>query len=166
MSEAYEFTKLGEVEKLEEVPEGANAFIEVDGAVKRVPGDGLGGSGGAITPFFTFSGYDLYLDKNKATMATPYDVLKAMANGTAVVFIGSSTVPPFQAKHENCAGGPQKLLGFTYSGYVRDPLSMTFPTDTATYLCGVKGASLVAISNGSYTSAEWNAAAQQLLDEL
>lgn len=42
----HTFKKLGEVEALPEVPEGANAFIEVNGEVKRVPGDGLGG--GAI----------------------------------------------------------------------------------------------------------------------
>lgn len=42
----YTFKKLGDVEALSEVPEGANAFIEVNGEVKRVPGDGLGG--GAI----------------------------------------------------------------------------------------------------------------------
>ena len=42
----YTFKKLGDVEALSEVPEGANAFIEVGGEVKRVPGDGLGG--GAI----------------------------------------------------------------------------------------------------------------------
>lgn len=40
---AYTFKKLGEVEALTEVPEGANALIEINGAVKRVPGSGLGG---------------------------------------------------------------------------------------------------------------------------
>lgn len=45
---AYKFTKLSEVPSLEEVPDGANAIIEVDGEIKRVPGDGLGG--GATIP--------------------------------------------------------------------------------------------------------------------
>ena len=40
---AYEFQKLSEVEALAEVPEGANALIEVNGDIKRVPGSGLGG---------------------------------------------------------------------------------------------------------------------------
>ena len=40
---AYEFKSLGTVEKLSEVPENANAFIEVDGAIKRVSGSSLGG---------------------------------------------------------------------------------------------------------------------------
>lgn len=46
---AYEFTKLADVPALETVPEGANAFIEVSGEIKRVPGDGLGGGGGIPT---------------------------------------------------------------------------------------------------------------------
>lgn len=41
----YDFKKLSEVELLSEVPEGASAFVEVDGDVKRVPGSGLGGGG-------------------------------------------------------------------------------------------------------------------------
>ena len=41
----YDFQKLADVELLSEVPEGASAFVEVDGDVKRVPGSGLGGDG-------------------------------------------------------------------------------------------------------------------------
>ena len=44
---AYEFKTLGSVEALTEVPENANALVEVDGAIKRVPGGALGGNGGA-----------------------------------------------------------------------------------------------------------------------
>ena len=43
---AYEFKTLGSVEALTEVPENANALVEVDGAIKRVPGGALGGSSG------------------------------------------------------------------------------------------------------------------------
>lgn len=42
---AYDFQKLANVELLEEVPDGASAFVAVDGVVKRVPGSGLGGGG-------------------------------------------------------------------------------------------------------------------------
>ena len=45
---AYDFQKLADVELLEEVPDGASAFVAVDGVVKRVPGSGLG-SGGVAT---------------------------------------------------------------------------------------------------------------------
>ena len=43
---AYEFKTLGSVEALTEIPENANALVEVDGAIKRVPGGALGGSAG------------------------------------------------------------------------------------------------------------------------
>lgn len=55
---AYEFKKLGEVEALEEVPDGANALIEVNGDIKRVPGTGLGGGGGIKTAIIKSSEYD------------------------------------------------------------------------------------------------------------
>ena len=45
---AYEFQKLSEVEALSEVPEGASVLAEVNGDIKRVPGSGLGGSGGYV----------------------------------------------------------------------------------------------------------------------
>lgn len=55
---AYEFKKLGEVEALEEVPDGANALIEVNGDIKRVPGSNLGGGGGIKTAIIKSSNYD------------------------------------------------------------------------------------------------------------
>lgn len=53
---AYEFTKLGEVEALEKVPKGANALIEIEGDIKRVPGDSL--NGGIKTAIIKSSDYD------------------------------------------------------------------------------------------------------------
>lgn len=55
---AYEFQKLSEVEALAEVPEGANALIEVNGDIKRVPGSGLGGGAGIKTAIIKDSKYD------------------------------------------------------------------------------------------------------------
>lgn len=51
---AYDFQKLADVELLEEVPDGASAFVAVDGTVKRVPGSGLGGGGGVATAILRF----------------------------------------------------------------------------------------------------------------
>lgn len=51
---AYDFQKLADVELLEEVPDGASAFVAVDGTVKRVPGSGLGGGGGIATAILRF----------------------------------------------------------------------------------------------------------------
>lgn len=42
---AYEFMSLAEVEALSEVPENATVLAEVGGSIKRIPGEGLGGSG-------------------------------------------------------------------------------------------------------------------------
>ena len=53
-----EFKKLADVEALTEIPEGANAFVEVDGEIKRVPGEGLGGAGGFKTAVIKSSYYD------------------------------------------------------------------------------------------------------------
>lgn len=39
---AYEFMSLVEVEALPEVPENATVLAEVDGSIKRIPGNGLG----------------------------------------------------------------------------------------------------------------------------
>lgn len=55
---AYEFQKLSEVEALVEVPEGANALIEVNGDIKRVPGSGLGGATGIKTAIIKSNYYD------------------------------------------------------------------------------------------------------------
>lgn len=53
-----EFKRLADVEALTEIPEGANAFVEVDGEIKRVPGEGLGGAGGFKTAVIKSSDYD------------------------------------------------------------------------------------------------------------
>ena len=69
---AYEFKRLADVEALREVPENATVLAEVNGSIKRVPGNGLGGSGngivivmedpnasprssGNVTPVYTFT---------------------------------------------------------------------------------------------------------------
>jgi hypothetical protein len=54
----YTFKRLSDVEALAEVPEGANAFIEIDGKIKKVPGEGLGGAGGIKTAIIKSSDYD------------------------------------------------------------------------------------------------------------
>lgn len=38
---SYEFTKLGAVEALTEMPENANALVEIDGEIKRAPAGGV-----------------------------------------------------------------------------------------------------------------------------
>ena len=55
---SYVFKKLSEVEALTEVPEGAKVLAEVGGVIRRVPGSGLGGSGGIKTAIIKSSNYD------------------------------------------------------------------------------------------------------------
>ena len=55
---SYEFKKLSEVEALTEVPEGAKVLAEANGQIVRVPGSGLGGSGGIKTAIIKSSDYD------------------------------------------------------------------------------------------------------------
>lgn len=45
---AYEFKRLADVELLDEVPEGCSVLAEVDGAERRLPGEGLGSSSNAL----------------------------------------------------------------------------------------------------------------------
>lgn len=85
---SYEFKKLADVEALEEVPENANALIEVDGAIKRVPGSGLGSSGGgggdvAIAMF--------NLDDNTCNM-TFAEVYERLTTGEPITFMVLRTV--------------------------------------------------------------------------
>lgn len=54
---SYEFKRLSDVEALPEVPEGATVLAEVNGAIKRIPGNGLGGAG-IKTAIIKDSGYD------------------------------------------------------------------------------------------------------------
>lgn len=64
-----DFTKLSEVEALEEVPEGASVLAEVNGVIKRVPGEGLGGA--AAGPVFSISTAEPASLATLATEATP-----------------------------------------------------------------------------------------------
>lgn len=81
---SYEFKKLGEVEALEEVPEGANALIEVDGAIKRVPGSNLGGG---TTDFWcgdwddTAGGYYVLATEDAEEPITYAEFAEAVENG-------------------------------------------------------------------------------------
>lgn len=66
---AYDFQKLADVELLEEVPDGASAFVAVNGDVKRVPGSGLGGGGGVATAILRLNS-----ESNASTKEVTYAV--------------------------------------------------------------------------------------------
>lgn len=76
---SYEFKKLSDVELLEEVPEGANALIEADGVICKVPGSNLGGGNSIPTAILES---DLSADSDGFYSATcknmTYDEVKAI----------------------------------------------------------------------------------------
>lgn len=72
---AYDFQKLADVELLEEVPDGASAFVAVDGDVKRVPGSGLGGGSGIATAILRFD-VESNASTNAVTMTATMPVNK------------------------------------------------------------------------------------------
>lgn len=119
---AYEFKKLGEVEALEEVPEGANALIEVGGDIKRVPGSNLGGGGGIKTAIIKSSKYDNAIAGLQTTAAfetityscinmTFEEAYSTMAAGEplAVMFM-------LTAEGGTCLPGIVVFYGTSYSG--------------------------------------------------
>lgn len=98
---AYEFKKLSEVDALTEVPEGANALIEINGDIKRVPGSGLGGATGIKTAIIKDSGYDSAISGVQTMKAdaltcecinmTFEEAYETMANGEPLSVFGMLT---------------------------------------------------------------------------
>lgn len=135
---AYEFQKLSEVEALTEVPEGANALIEVNGDIKRVPGSGLGGATGIKTAIIKDSNYDDAVAGrlNPATpseavgLPTTYECLnmtfeeayETMRNGEPLSVFGMLTVYNSPVNSYGMlmfdgiaiTGSPLIVLGFTF----------------------------------------------------
>lgn len=67
---AYEFMSLAEVEALPEVPENATVLAEVDGSIKRIPGNGLGGGKSLVIVESSFT--DFYADTPSPKRAPTY----------------------------------------------------------------------------------------------
>lgn len=81
---SYEFKKLSEVEALTEVPEGATVLAEVDGAIKRIPGNGLGGG-----EVFAIDFTDMNNFPQSATFnMPPEEAMKAIENRTLGGIVG------------------------------------------------------------------------------
>ena len=75
---SHSFQKITEVESLPEVPENATVLCEVDGTVKRVPGDSLGGAPG-VTTLHIFMDEDVP-HVNKPNCKIKWDTLKGLVN--------------------------------------------------------------------------------------
>ena len=99
---SYEFKRLSDVEALPEVPEGATVLAEVNGSIKRIPGDGLGGAG-IKTAIIKDSGYDNILSgiMSASAVAPSYtyeclnmtfdEAYETMANGEPLAVFGMFT---------------------------------------------------------------------------
>lgn len=89
---ALDFKKIGDVELLEQVPDTANAVVEVDGAFKRVPGSNLGG-GGIKTAMIHI---DLGLDEGE-----PSSLTKLSTGVSTLAGDGSDATHVYTATCEN-----------------------------------------------------------------
>ena len=82
---AYEFMSLAEVEALSEVPENATVLAEVDGSIKRIPGEGLGGGKSLVIVESSFT--DFYANtsvaKNRPAPAYTYTANMEFADALA-----------------------------------------------------------------------------------
>lgn len=110
---AYDFQKLADVELLEEVPDGASAFVAVDGVVKRVPGSGLGG-GGVATAILRMAS-----ESNASAKA----VTRAMVNPIKKLPITCDNYTYAQARAVLEAGNPLAAMIFMSNGNMSDWLS-------------------------------------------
>lgn len=100
---SYEFRRLSDVEALTEVPAGANALIEVDGDIKRVPGSGLGGATGIKTAIIKDSEYDACLS-----------YFSTMVSGSTLTY--ECTNMTFEEAYETMSNGePLSVFGM-FSG--------------------------------------------------
>lgn len=70
---AYDFQKLADVELMEEVPDGASAFVAVDGVVKRVPGSGLGGGGWFVVTASVDESENIIVDHYRDDIAAAFE---------------------------------------------------------------------------------------------
>lgn len=131
----YEFQKLSEVEALVEVPEGANALIEVNGDIKRVPGSGLGGATGIKTAIIKDSNYDNAV----AEMLNP---APAPSEALAPSITYECLNMTFEEAYETMANGEplQAVLMLSGEG------TMNIPTATA-FAGMVFGVPCIAINN-------------------
>ena len=87
----YNFKKLAEVEALSEVPGNATVLAEVGGAVKRIPGSGLGGGGDtAVVIRATFTEQENDDGEMELGSTGTVDLLNGDAVTTAEAFLTGS----------------------------------------------------------------------------
>lgn len=126
---AYEFKRLADVEALSEVPENATVLAEVNGAIKRVPGNGLGGNGNTIVivqnPNYTSSS-----DRSIDDSSTSEEYLTNMSLAEALAALRAYEITGVVYYHasgsEKSASSADKIT--MEFAYVQD-LSSNYDTD-------------------------------------
>lgn len=91
---AYEFKKLSEMELLDSVPKNAAVLAEVDGVIRRVPGDGLGSGGGVtVTDLLPETVYsDFEFSDDFGIYGTKYQANGALIEGETYSICWDATV--------------------------------------------------------------------------
>lgn len=79
----YEFMSLAEVEALPEVPENATVLAEVDGSIKRIPGNGLGGGKSLVIVESSFTDFYANTPAPKKAAAPTYTANMEFADALA-----------------------------------------------------------------------------------
>ena len=139
---AYTFKKFSDVEALTEVPDGANALVEVNGAIKRVPGSGLGG-GGVKTAIIKSSDYDNAI----AGVST-------LADATPTVTY-SCTNMTFEEAHQTMLDGDP--LGVVFMDVIKGPTNLSGVSALADALSGVPCIMLLATAINGELILYWTA---------
>lgn len=146
---AYDFQKLADVELLEEVPDGASAFVAVDGVVKRVPGSGLGG-GGVATAILRLTSEN-NASTNAVTMSATRPVNKLPITCDNYTYA--------QARAVLTAGDPFAAMIFMYEGNMSGWIScsqIAF-SDNYIYMKFAISAAYYVSSNNDGLTIYWNA---------
>lgn len=119
---ALNFTKLADAPILEEVPDGAKVYAEVDGKVYRVAGDNLGGGGGSEPVV-------IHLDASSITS------VQSLLSGAATVDSDSST----QTFPVTCDMAYNEALAAARSGKLDTVLDLAGTAFLNQIVCGVEG---------------------------
>ena len=86
---AYNFKNLAEVELLDEVPENATAFIEVDGTIKRAPKENSPTFSSIILYCEDENGY-IYTDENKTQSLSKNELMELFTTQNIIIKFDNS----------------------------------------------------------------------------
>lgn len=109
---AYEFKRLAEVEELTEVPENAQALVEVDGAVKRAP-MAKGGGGNANLEEMIFDLDIDYTTGNNVYLANMDKVTKALNNNMTIHLVRTTDPSGIRYIHDDYFACIRDTLAFS-----------------------------------------------------